>query len=80
MTSSPLLWRDWAQVSDEDLKNFGLSQGVIEELNQDKVFLEWDATAREKGPLNRAWIKLVERKLLFEFTLLRGDLPACNKE
>lgn len=80
MTSSPLQWRNWAQISDNDLKDIGLSQGAIEELNQDRVFLERDATAREKGPLNKAWLKFVERKLLFEFTLIWGNLPVCNKE
>ncbi len=36
--------------------------------------------AKEKDPVSLAWIKLVERQLIFEFCRKWGHLPECNKE
>ena len=45
--------------------------------------MDWQdnhATAKDKGSLNQAWLLFVERQFLFDFTLLHGELPACNRE
>lgn len=75
MSSSPLQWGDWdaerlARDSDAPAKDV-------------KAFLrhiEANVPAKEKGPLNKAWVKYVERKLLFEFVHKWRFLPLCNRE
>jgi len=67
MPSSPLFWRRWTSTGDEELAQF-------------EKYLELLAPAKVKGPLNRAWIKFVERKLILDFVLKWGVLPECNAE
>jgi hypothetical protein len=77
MPSSPLRWRPWANTSETELTaTLPIS---LEELRYLKRSLEL-APAKRKGPLNGAWIKFVERKVLLNFVLRWGKLPDCNKE
>lgn len=84
MPSSPLQWRGWASLDDEELAQMlsGQKGEVVstEDVRQFKRYLESSAPAREKGALNGVWIKFVERKLILDFVLKWGSLPECNAE
>lgn len=75
MTSSPLQWLDWDEDSLAKKQNI-----TVEEVRRLLRQYETTAGAKEKGALNGAWIKFVERKLILDFLLKWDKLPDCNKE
>jgi hypothetical protein len=77
MPSPPSQWRVWASMPEAELRRFSVSP---EELQQLKRGLDEKAPAKRKGPLNGAWVKFVERKVLLDFVLKWDKLPDCNKE
>lgn len=79
MVSSPLQWSDWSSTTEDQLLNAGLTLEDLEDLRNQREYRERRAPGREKGPLNGAWVKFVERKLILDFVLKWGILPECNK-
>lgn len=67
MPSSPLQWRDLDSITDPRVAEY-------------KKYLESRASAKDKGPVNGAWIRYVERKLILDYVLKWRKLPECNAE
>lgn len=79
MSSSPLQWGD---ESAEDRTERVASQFEIsiEKANRFVKHMDTTATAGDKGDLNRAWVMLVERELIFDYIARWGKLPDGNSE
>ena len=75
MPSSHLQWDEW----DEEQLAAKYSMPIAKIRRLLKGW-ETEASAKDKGPKNRAWVKFVERKLLLDFVMKWDNLPKCNKE
>jgi hypothetical protein len=77
--SSPLQWEsgtteDYAKQLSSQFRR------PLEEIQEWLKYRETAASAEEKGVLNQAWVKFVERKLIFDYVRRWGKLPAGNSE
>jgi len=83
MPSSPLQWKKWAGISDDELINRFAAAGheaTKEDIAELRKIGESSGNRKSKGPENTAWVKFVERKLLLEYVLRWDKLPECNGE
>lgn len=75
MPSSPLQWND--QDEQAMAAQLGKPLPLVRQFRKEQ---ESNVPARDKinGPLNKAWIMYVERKLILDFVLKWKRLPVCN--
>lgn len=71
-------WKNRSKIPNNDFAGVYLL-ARFEELTVLKQAME-SAPAKKKGPLNGAWVKFVERRLLLDFCMKWGQLADCNKE
>lgn len=78
--SSPLHWAAPGSRTDDELAELIGGSTTASDARKLRRWLERDAPRHDKGPLNTAWVKFVERKLLLEYVLVHKRLPECSGE